>query len=87
MFERETGACPSEVPFRCTTIGRATSLTHKYRTRMKRLAKDKHSSLVWSIINYLIFITLDPDDLKITGNTKKVGLCREALVKWKAQYG
>jgi hypothetical protein len=29
----------------------------------------------------------DPDDLKITGNTKNVGLCREALLKWKAQYG
>jgi hypothetical protein len=32
----------SEEPFRCSTLGQATDLTHKHETLQEKLAKDKH---------------------------------------------
>ncbi len=46
------GAYPSEAPFRCSTLGQAPGLTHKHQTRLERLAKDKHSSLLRKSVNY-----------------------------------
>ncbi len=45
-------AYPSEAPFRCSTIGYAPSLTYTYQTRLERLARDKHSSLLQRSVNY-----------------------------------
>ena len=41
MFAVKAGAYTNEAPFRCSTLG----LTHKYKTRLERLAMDKRSSL------------------------------------------
>ncbi len=46
------GAYPSEAPFRCSTLGQAPGLTDKHYTRLERLAKDKHSSLLRKSVNY-----------------------------------
>jgi hypothetical protein len=45
-------AYPSEAPFRCSTLGYAPGLTHKHKTRLGRLARDKHSSLLRKSVNY-----------------------------------
>jgi hypothetical protein len=42
MFASKAGAYPSE----------ALRLTHKHLTRLERLAKDKHSSLLTAFINF-----------------------------------
>ena len=34
------------------TLGQAPSLTHKHQARLKRLTRDKHSSLLWKSVNY-----------------------------------
>ena len=30
----------------------STSLTHKHKTKLERLVRDKHNSLLWTFINY-----------------------------------
>jgi hypothetical protein len=52
MFARYMGAYSSETTFTCSTLGYATGLTHKHQTRLERLAKDKHSSLLRTLVNY-----------------------------------
>ncbi len=46
------GAYPSEAPFRYSTLGQASGLAHKHQTRLERLARDKHSSLLRKSVNY-----------------------------------
>jgi hypothetical protein len=46
------GAYPIEAPFRCSTLGYASGLAHKEQTRLERIAKNKHSSLLQKIITY-----------------------------------
>ena len=48
----QAGAYLSEAPFRCSTLGQARSHTHKHQTRLKRLPRDKHSSLLGKSVNY-----------------------------------
>ncbi len=38
--------------FRCSTLGRAPGLTDKHNSRLERSARDKHSSLLQTIVNY-----------------------------------
>jgi hypothetical protein len=52
VFAGKAGAYPSKAPSRCFTLGETPSLTHKYQTRLKRLARDKHSSLSRKSVNY-----------------------------------
>ncbi len=62
MFAGKAGAYTSEVPFRCSTLGWAPGFTHKHQTRLERLAKDKHSSLLRKSVNYgrIFFIVEEP---------------------------
>jgi hypothetical protein len=46
MFAGKAGAYPCEAHFRCSTLGYAPGLTHKHKTRLQRLARDKYSSLL-----------------------------------------
>jgi hypothetical protein len=43
MFLSKARAYPRAVPFRHSSLGRASGLTHKYQTRLERHAMDKHS--------------------------------------------
>ncbi len=52
MFAGKAGAYPSEAPFRCSTLGQVPGLTRKHQTRLERLARDKHSSLIRKSVNY-----------------------------------
>ncbi len=52
IFGSKARAYPSEAPFRCSTLGYAPGLTHKHKTRLGRLARDKHSSLLRKSVNY-----------------------------------
>jgi hypothetical protein len=52
MFANKAGATPSEPTLRFSTLGQAPSLTIKYYTRLKRPARDKHSSLSQIFVNY-----------------------------------
>jgi hypothetical protein len=38
-----------EEPFRCSTIGQATGLANKQKSRLERLAMHKHSSLLQNL--------------------------------------
>ncbi len=49
MSSSKVQASPCEAPFKCSTLG----LTHEHQTRLERLAKDKHSSLLQQFINYI----------------------------------
>ncbi len=62
MFASKVGAYLSETPFKCSTFGWAPCHTHKHWTRLERLASDKHSSLLPTIVNYRrnFIITLAP---------------------------
>jgi hypothetical protein len=51
MFAGKARAYPSEAPFRCSTLGQALGLTHKYSNRLERPARDKHSSLFQTFVN------------------------------------
>jgi hypothetical protein len=48
----EMGAYSIEATFKCSTLGYASGLTHKHQTRQERFAKDKHSSLLRTLVNY-----------------------------------
>jgi len=41
-FVSKDRACPNGTPFRHNTLGKAPGFTHKYKTRLKRLACEKH---------------------------------------------
>ncbi len=46
MIAGKAGVYPNEAPFRCSTLGQAPGHTHKQQTRVEKLARDKHSSLL-----------------------------------------
>ncbi len=52
MFAGKARAYPSEAPFRCCILGYAPGLTHKHKTKLERLARDKHSRLLRNSVNY-----------------------------------
>ncbi len=52
MFADEAEDYPSEVSFRCSTLGYALGPTYRGKTRLEKLARDKHSSLLQTFINY-----------------------------------
>jgi hypothetical protein len=52
MFVGKAGEYPSEASFRCSTLGWAPDLAHKHQTRLERLARDKHCSLLQKTVNY-----------------------------------
>ncbi len=60
MFVGKAGAYPIEEPFRCSTLGLAPGLADKQKTRLERLARDKHSRLIRKFVNHgqKILITL-----------------------------
>jgi len=51
MFVGKAGAYPSKAPFRCSTQGKALSISNMQKTRLERLARDKHCSFTKSV-NY-----------------------------------
>jgi hypothetical protein len=46
------GAYLSETTLRCSTLGYVSGLTHKHQTRLERFAKDRHSCLLRTLVNY-----------------------------------
>ncbi len=52
MFVGKARAYPSEAHLRFSTLGQAPGLTHKYKTRLERLDRDKRSSLLRTLVNY-----------------------------------
>ncbi len=46
------GAYPRVEYLKGASLGYAPGLTHKHKTRLDRLAKDKHSNLLGNSINY-----------------------------------
>jgi hypothetical protein len=60
MFESKAGAYPNGETFRCSTLGLASG---QHKIKLESPDKDKHSSLLQSVINYerkFFFITLKP---------------------------
>jgi hypothetical protein len=55
MFAAKSRAYPREAPIRCSTLGYASGLTRKYYTKLKRLAMDKHSSLIPTFIKKRLY--------------------------------
>ncbi len=51
MFADKVGAYPSEAPFRCSTLGQAPG-THKHQTRLEGPARNKHSNILRTFVNY-----------------------------------
>jgi hypothetical protein len=45
-------AYPSVRHMKETSLGYAPGLTHKHKTRLERLARDKHTSFLHTVINY-----------------------------------
>ncbi len=58
----KAGAYQSEAPFRCSNLGQAPGSTRKHKTKLERLARDKHSSLLRKFVNYgnKKFYNIDP---------------------------
>jgi hypothetical protein len=54
IFVSESGAYISETPFRCSTLGQAPCLAPKHWTKLERLARDKHTSLLRTLIRYVL---------------------------------
>ncbi len=52
MFEGKAGADPSEVSFRCSTLGYALGLINEHQTKLEKLASYEHSMLLLKYINY-----------------------------------
>ncbi len=52
MFAGKARAYGSEASFRCSTLGQPPGLTHQHYTKLERLAKDKHSSLLQKYVYY-----------------------------------
>jgi hypothetical protein len=52
MLVGKEGVYPIEEPFRGSTIGSAPGLDHKKLTRLERLARDKHSSVLQKFVTY-----------------------------------
>ncbi len=52
MSASKAKAYPHEAPFRCFTLGQAPGPTHKHFTRLERPARDKHSKLLQTFVNY-----------------------------------
>jgi hypothetical protein len=52
MFAGKVGAYLSEALLRCSTLGKAPGLSHEHQTKVERLARDKHSSLLRNFGNY-----------------------------------
>jgi hypothetical protein len=63
MLAGKAGANLSEATFMCYTLGQTPGHTHKYYTRLDRLARNKHSILLRTFVNYdrKKFITLGPE--------------------------
>jgi hypothetical protein len=51
MFGSKVGAYLIETPIGCYTLGLAPGLTHKLSTRQEKLARDKYSSLLRTLVN------------------------------------
>jgi hypothetical protein len=52
MFAGEARDYTNKAPFRLSTLGQASGLTHKHYTRLEKLARDKNSSLFQKSVNY-----------------------------------
>jgi hypothetical protein len=52
MIARKARACLSEAPFMCSTLVYSPGLSHKYLTMLERPARDKHSYLLQTLLNY-----------------------------------
>jgi hypothetical protein len=52
MFVSKDSPNPSGAPEMTLTLGQAPGLTHKYQTKVERLACDKQSSLKRTFVNY-----------------------------------
>jgi hypothetical protein len=62
VFASKARACPCGAPFRHSPLGQAPGLDRKYYTRLKRIARDKHSSLfgLFPSVEEKSFVTLAP---------------------------
>jgi hypothetical protein len=52
MLAFKTRAYLRQPHFRCSTFGVAPGLTHKHKTWLEKLARDKLSSLLLKFVNY-----------------------------------
>ncbi len=52
MFASKAAAYSSVAPFSCSTLGQAPDHTHKYKTRLERIAKDKCFNFLWKDVSY-----------------------------------
>ncbi len=63
IFASKTRVYLSEATFRCSILGLSPGFTHKHYGSLEMLARDKHSSLLWTLVNYRCkksFISLRP---------------------------
>jgi hypothetical protein len=71
MFTGKSRAYPNEAPLRL-----APGFTHKHCTRLERLARDKHSSLLRKFVNYNCkkFYNIGPrlQEIVVTMSTAKM---------------
>ncbi len=51
-FASKAGASLSKITFRCYPLGWALGLIHNHQTRLEMPARDKHSSLIQTFVNY-----------------------------------
>jgi hypothetical protein len=77
MFVRKVGAYPSGVPKGSSLYSKALGLFHKHSTRLERLARDKHTSLLRTFANYgrKSFVTLGPGQDVIKLFTSVINEC------------
>ncbi len=52
MFVSKARAYPSKALFWCSTLGYVPGFTHKHWSKWEMPARDKHYSLLWTLINY-----------------------------------
>ncbi len=52
MFAGKAAAYPSEAHFRRSTLGQTAGISNKHQTRLEKLARHKHSNILWKIVNY-----------------------------------
>ncbi len=52
LFLSKARAYLSEAPFMCSTLAQAPGRTHKHQTKLEMSARDKHSGILRTFVNY-----------------------------------
>jgi hypothetical protein len=95
VFVGKAGVYQSETPFRSSTPGKAPGLAHKQWTRLERLARSKHSSLLQEFSTYSRkkFYNIGPWTLQGLSIIKNCECCfvavwrTQQLLRWKLGHG